>query len=145
MFSSRWSFMPVCVSLVQLLATSKQVGQKLNLTKRNLIPSKYIQCSVLHAVLDCLSECDITISHNIAAVGRSTQPILLLSVAFRSPLTFLLYLRSSDLVKACSWVSCESQKKEWLCLYMKLSDSFKNEGEESLQCDTEWTLKHESD
>ena len=54
--------MPVCVWLVQLQATSMHVGQKLNLTKRNLIPSKYIWCSVLHAVLDCLSECDITIS-----------------------------------------------------------------------------------
>jgi hypothetical protein len=94
--------MPVFVWLVQFQATSMRVGQKLNLTKRNLIPSKYIRRSVLHDVLDCPSECDITISHNIAAVGRSIQPILLLSGAFRSPFTFLSYLPSSDLVKECS-------------------------------------------
>lgn len=133
------------VSLVQLLATPIQVQQKLNLTKRNLIPSKYIRCCFLNAVLECLSECDISIAHNIAAVGRSTQPILLLSDAFRSPFTFLVYLRSSDLVKACTWISCESQNKDWLYLNMRLTDSFLNGDEKSLLCDTEWILKHESD
>jgi hypothetical protein len=111
------------VSLAQLLATSMQVGQKLNLTKRNLLTSTYIRCYVLHVVLGCLSKCDITISQNIAAVGRSTQPILLLYDAFQSTFNFLSYLRSFDLVKACAWVSCESQNKYWLCLYMRLSDS----------------------
>ena len=106
------------VSLTQLLAISMQVGQKLNFTKRNLVPSKYTSCCLLHALLDCRSQCDITIPRNIAAVGRNTRPILLFSDAFRSPFTSLSHLHSSDLVKTRAWISCESQNKDWLCLHM---------------------------
>jgi hypothetical protein len=111
------------LTLAQLITSSVQVGQKFNVTKRNLIPSKYIRCCIPRAALDCLSERDITISHNIATVGHSTQPLLLLSNTFRSPFTFLSYRRVSDLVKACVWISCESQNKDLLCLYMRLTDS----------------------
>ena len=80
------------LSLVQLLATWMCVRQKLNLTKRDLITSKYTRCCVIRVVLDCLSECDITISHKIFSVRRSTPPILLLSDTFRSPFTFQSHL-----------------------------------------------------
>jgi len=79
-------------SLVQLLATWMCVRQKLNLTKRDLITSKYTRCCVIRVVLDCLSECDITISHKIFSVRRSTPPILLISDTFRSPFTFQSHL-----------------------------------------------------